>query len=815
MKKGFMRFVASILAICLMISCAMITAWGEGNAERDEAGGVWDFDNGVYYAPDGSVHQIVSGEAALAVGSIYEDDGQVYISEEDSPCVVEDDIIVGQVDNYMSAVNVRSGSYGEGEEPAGDTSAHFEGNIYAGLKQAEDNKEWFVSGTALDVNSQGGTVDVIADKSILLDVEKTADEAQSVANGVNISSSKDGTATVTIKDDISVVSDGFSTGMNFRNGSYHGSKDNGTIDATVNGDIIAVGDRGARGIYEAQTNFTDGNNGKVNWSAVVEGKIDLVSGTEEATGVSVIINNGTSNVAVKKGIYANSSDAYAAGLNAMLEGDSKLMFSVNDGISLRGESSSSAANVFTQDNSSAELSISGDTSVSVKNGSALGYTLSSYDKSMIAVDIQGDIGVNGRTETNAIVVGAYDDSQVSLSVKGNIDSTSADQGVPTVAVLEAYDSADIQASIVGDVKATNVAEEPVSALLLKGRGEESSISFDLTGNVDAVSEKQNAEMSILALGIENYGGKIDATIHGNISSDGLAITIDDTMGLIAGENEAETVLKVIDGDVHGEAYGMYIEHENPDSKIDVLIDGTLSGDKAAIVLTEESVLEDFTLTVWEIKSDDKTNLVTREAFDPETGKSKLSEDAEVAKTIQYIIKIDPTQTDIITADGTTKYEGYDVAHEGDTVTMKLNIPAGYEIAGAYGDADQAVQLLKGADGNYYLVVPRGGGVMLSVKMRKIASAKLTRAVVSIDLNGGTLNGKTEGFEMKGWLEKKFKMPGTPTKEGCTFLGWYATEVARTDPGWKAPTEGSSELIVGDGEIDLSGNTYVTAIWNEN
>ena len=68
--------------------------------------------------------------------------------------------------------------------------------------------------------------------------------------------------------------------------------------------------------------------------------------------------------------------------------------------------------------------------------------------------------------------------------------------------------------------------------------------------------------------------------------------------------------------------------------------------------------------------------------------------------------------------GTREYEGYQVANEGDTVTMKLTIPEGFEVAGAYGDEGQEWPLSKDAGGNYYLSVPRGGGVMLSVKLSK-------------------------------------------------------------------------------------------------
>ena len=151
-------------------------------------------------------------------------------------------------------------------------------------------------------------------------------------------------------------------------------------------------------------------------------------------------------------------------------------------------------------------------------------------------------------------------------------------------------------------------------------------------------------------------------------------------------------------------------------KTDVIVDGTVAASDAAVVLLtpETQIGENVTLTVWELKPNEDGAVVSRL-----NEEEKLEEDEQAEKAVQYIIRVKADQQDLITAQGTTEYKGFNVAREGDTVTMLLNIPEGYEITGAYGDVNQSVVLAKDENGRYYLTVPRGGAVELSVKLEKI------------------------------------------------------------------------------------------------
>ena len=90
------------------------------------------------------------------------------------------------------------------------------------------------------------------------------------------------------------------------------------------------------------------------------------------------------------------------------------------------------------------------------------------------------------------------------------------------------------------------------------------------------------------------------------------------------------------------------------------------------------------------------------------------EDVEFEKTINYIIKVEQP------AEGATLSASQGTAHEGENVALRIDLQDGYTVTGAFGDEGKSLPLLKDASGNYYVVVPKGGGVYLSVTLDKIA-----------------------------------------------------------------------------------------------
>ena len=135
-----------------------------------------------------------------------------------------------------------------------------------------------------------------------------------------------------------------------------------------------------------------------------------------------------------------------------------------------------------------------------------------------------------------------------------------------------------------------------------------------------------------------------------------------------------------------------------------------------------------------------------------------------------------------------------------------------------------MQLLQDANGEYYLVVPRGGGVMLSVQLARIPrptppdpeedEEKATESIVVFNLNGGTLDGKTGSITVEARIGEKFELLGAPEREGYDFVGWNVQEVAQDDPEYKEPVE-DAEVKAAGAKIEITGaHVTVNAIWKK-
>ena len=126
---------------------------------------------------------------------------------------------------------------------------------------------------------------------------------------------------------------------------------------------------------------------------------------------------------------------------------------------------------------------------------------------------------------------------------------------------------------------------------------------------------------------------------------------------------------------------------------------------------------------------------------------------------------------------------YIVAKDNDTVLLKVDLSDGYSLLGAYNGDGEKVALLTDSNGNYYVIVPRGGGVYLSVSLSaptvKSASydfSGASRAVVTFDLDGGILDGAVDGvYTVNTWTGNYIHLPEEPEKEGYEFDGWTLDE----------------------------------------
>lgn len=184
----------------------------------------------------------------------------------------------------------------------------------------------------------------------------------------------------------------------------------------------------------------------------------------------------------------------------------------------------------------------------------------------------------------------------------------------------------------------------------------------------------------------------------------------------------------IDGDLISSGAGVSVEEVNGrGTTAEVLVQGTLTATGGpAILIDSDTSAGSVSVTAWKVESGIK-NLVmekTSNGGNQASGKADLME-----RSIRYIIKVDASQTDNIQiANGTQAFSytsphdnntySYDVARAGTKVGVKLAIPSGYHLKAAYSDEGRNINLLKDNDGSYYLIVPKGGGVLISMELEE-------------------------------------------------------------------------------------------------
>ena len=244
---------------------------------------------------------------------------------------------------------------------------------------------------------------------------------------------------------------------------------------------------------------------------------------------------------------------------------------------------------------------------------------------------------------------------------------------------------------------------------------------------------------------------------------------------------------------------------NGEGEFDILVTGTLRSDGTAILLNKDVNPEKVSITVWKIENssgseDDTESHIVKEGImggDPAvTDKAK-----KVEAAIKYIIRIEPSQEDIISLSGVGNSHDFPVAREGDNVTLKIAVPDGYKIVGAYNGIGKKVLLRKDEHGDYYVTVPRGGGVYLSAELEKDDDDDDDDADLEVedlckylnkscnqkqseddsecnriiyDLNGGTLNGDRGPVIVEAESGKEYTLPDAPVKEGARFIRWASS-----------------------------------------
>ena len=496
------------------------------------------------------------------------------------------------------------------------------------------------------------------------------------------------------------------------------------------------------------------------------------------------------------------------------------------------------------------ISIGGDINVTgMDNNWSYGVTTNGYNGTL-DLTVEGAINVNsdngGVTGLNAYVEGGEENIQIGGGVSvtgrplnethveededGQYEWTETDDIEAVQATVCGADSK-LTISIADDVTATALSDpEMTTAIKIFNYSEDNALGelmLNMTGDVNSTGtglyvDSGNRERKYLdgkaeIKEEEFYKTRSYASEDGEITNEKIYYNAEgdyyyneegDMWQEIQQESGETNV--TIAGDVHGDDIGVSLWNVD---NTNILIDGTVSGNNSAVLVSNEIIADSLNLTIWEIKPDDEGHYIEKQIGEDEDGNPITVEDEYMLDKIQYIIRVEPTQASMIRLLGTTEQDGYQVAHEGDTVVVKLNIPNGYMLNGVFGDVPKECKLLKDGNGDYFLVVPRGGGVFISLDLQRIYVGKKT-VKATFYPNGGTVEGKDSPFTIEVVKDTEITLPQPDEREGYTFAGWYAGNNGPDTTNWKEPDANDPGLLQGGTQYKMEKNTCFTAIWKK-
>ena len=595
-----------------------------------------------------------------------------------------------------------------------------------------------------NVKSSETRVEVAGDVNVN---QKTDGEGRAVT-GVREYAGDDALASVDIKKNLSVSGENTATGA--QETAFYG-----TTELKVGGDINVKAGQDATGItayahHGGDVSFTVGGSISVTQDETLLGKDDPIQKTEKndryysATGVSIDAVKGSTVEGTVEGDISVVGDKNATGMGVYANGESKVDVTIGEGIYAEGGEYATGL------------------LISVKD-----------DKTSVDVDIL-DGGVEAKGGKDATAIKTFNNGgEIDLFVNGDVVSSgnglylSNDRETELEAVDKSFP--------INDKECVNVTTR-----------------IDGDGKEYTYREYRHIEGDKVYI----YDNK------GNVWEEKLTDK--------AKEAEDTTRVEIV-GDVTAEEGGIVIDMPYEKSKLDVIVDGTVSGELASVLLDERTVTDGVTLTVWAIEENENGNLAERyHRYMDDKGEWQyelLGADEEFEQEIQYIIKVEQPELGELWTDGTYDYEGYNVAHQGDEVTLKVNLPFGYRVKNAFNGTETKVKLGRNSKGQYYLTVPRGGGVMLSVTLERVPS------VITYYPEGGTINGSTDPYVVRSVLTNAPKLLDAPEWEGHTFLYWNIQTVKKDNEKWVAPNPASdTQYNPGDRYYLKNEVVTVTAVW---
>ena len=517
-------------------------------------------------------------------------------------------------------------------------------------------------------------------------------------DAVSASASEGESTTLTVEGDVKQTSEDWVYPVN-----VYANEENASATVNVTGSVVAEGEGGSI-VYVG----VDGGDATVSIGG--DASLKATGDDVDASGVDSYITaeSGTSNVSIGGDLDVSGSSAEGVSVynrDSREEWNSETgeteyipiesssaenTVTVGGNITASGENNATGVSATSAVGATATVEVGGN--VSAEGDDATGVRTEAFKEGTTSVKVGGDVTASGEDNATAVNASSTEGSAVTVEVGGNV---SAEGDYAAGVHAYAGDESKTSVTVGGDVS----TEGKYATGLDVFAADKGEVSVTVAGNVSA--KEEDSENGSTAVWVSAYeGGSADVHVVGDV-----------------------------DGGIALSTYG-----EQP-SEIKVTVEGTVSGGKAAVTVSPgNNNSDEVTLLLWKAELNENGNVVEAYQYDPEDFPEEMREEVEKANeenaadaakledNILYIIKLEQlSEGGELSVSGTEKVDGFDVAKEGDNVILKIAIADGYKLNGAYNGLGEKVALLQDSNGDYYVIVPKGGGVYLSADVSKIAS----------------------------------------------------------------------------------------------
>ena len=291
---------------------------------------------------------------------------------------------------------------------------------------------------------------------------------------------------------------------------------------------------------------------------------------------------------------------------------------------------------------------------------------------------------------------AFNKATSTVTVDGDVTATSKGSDATGIAA-QAYVDSSTTVNVKGDVTVEGEYADGIYAGAYSSASTEVTVDGNLTATATTTEEEERSNSTAVFVDTAS-DSNVKVAVKGDLKTNN-------------GAGIAIQTYKEREEDSYGTA--------------DIVVGGVLSAKDIAVNFYNPEAAKNTSLTVWKVDLSKEGNIAKChiDTYNEDFSEKLSSEDLDMTdfeKTIRYIIKLEqPTEGGILSVNGTESYAGYDTAKEGETVLLKVNVKDGYRLVAAYNGKDQKLALKQDASGNYYIVVPKGGGVYLSAVLEKI------------------------------------------------------------------------------------------------